>query len=220
MKKHFLIILFFNSAISLIILSCNNSNNNKKKITPSLVDTDTVAIKLPHSKTETGMEYINPEDIGVLLNTVDFKVKATSKELEIFKEGIVPWISLEEPLKEIDRLIDPDKTVLSDNKVILIIDYPVMTPVYIPLVSEGTGFSRRQLITAISRQYHAMFKEEEETSATKTVPLDKREGIINRNQTNGKYGIWGHDLSDLDLSSIEIYKNKNGIVYLSLGIES
>jgi hypothetical protein len=104
--------------------------------------------------------------------------------------------------------------------VILIIDYPVMVPVYFPLSSTGIGFSRRQLITAISLQYHSIYKEEEETASDKTVPPDERRGLQNRNQTNGKYGIWGHDLSDLDLSTVEVYRNKNGIIYLSLGVES
>jgi hypothetical protein len=166
------------------------------------------------------MEYINPEDLGTLITSIDFHLKATAEERKIFEDGIVPWISLDNPAKEMSRLIDQEKLVLSYNKVILIIDYPVMVPVYFPLSSTGIGFSRRQLITAISLQYHSIYKEEEETASDKTVPPDERRGLQNRNQTNGKYGIWGHDLSDLDLSSVEVYRNKNGIIYLSLGVES
>ena len=50
--------------------------------------------------------------------------------------------------------------------------------------------------------------------------LNQRKGIINRNETDGKYGIWGHDLEDLDLSTIEVYRNKENKLELVLGIES
>ena len=50
--------------------------------------------------------------------------------------------------------------------------------------------------------------------------MDKRVGLSNRNETNGKYGIWGHDLIDLYLSDIEVYKNKSGFVTLILYVDS
>jgi hypothetical protein len=68
--------------------------------------------------------------------------------------------------------------------------------------------------------YHEIYKEEERTANTKTIPLNKREGLVNRNKTDGKYGVWGHDISDLDLSSIEVHKNSNGHFTLVLNVES
>jgi hypothetical protein len=44
--------------------------------------------------------------------------------------------------------------------------------------------------------------------------------MYNRNETNGKYGIWGHDIADLDISGISVYKTKNGEIILTLNIES
>jgi hypothetical protein len=213
-KATYFLLLF----ITAIIYSCNSDKKSSDKHPQSV--NDSTQIRLPHSRTATGMEYINPEDLGTLTARIDFQISATPEERKIFEDGIVPWISLDDPAGEINRLIDPDKLVLPYNKVILIIDYPVMAPVYIPLNSTGNGFSRRQLITSISQQYHSMYKEEEETATDKTVPADERKDLLNRNETNGRYGIWGHDLSDLDLSSIEVYRNKNGIIYLSLGVES
>ncbi len=40
----------------------------------------------------------------------------------------------------------------------------------------------------------------------------RRRGIINRNQTNGKYGIWGHDIGDLDLSAVIVKKTGDGLI--------
>lgn len=76
------------------------------------------------------------------------------------------------------------------------------------------------MILAISKKYHEIYNEEEKSSKIKTIPLDERTGIINRNETQGKYGIWGHDLSDLDLSSIEVYETDEGKINILLIIES
>lgn len=49
--------------------------------------------------------------------------------------------------------------------------------------------------------------------------MDKRT-MYNRNATNGKYGIWGHDNADLGVSGITVYKTANDEFFLALSIES
>lgn len=44
--------------------------------------------------------------------------------------------------------------------------------------------------------------------------------IINKNTTNGKYGILGHDFDDLVLSTIMVHSMKNAPPKLELYIES
>ncbi|MDO6432966.1 hypothetical protein Q4E93_20325 [Flavitalea sp. BT771] len=88
------------------------------------------------------------------------------------------------------------------------------------LASHSSGFTRRQIILEISKRYHQMYEEEERTATIKTIPVEQRKTMYNRNETNGKYGIWGHDLSDLELSTINIYRNAEGRIYLVLDIES
>ncbi len=160
------------------------------------------------------------DSLGVLISKIEFKQKATKEDLKIFDDGIVPWISINEPGKYIDSLIQPDEIVLPFSKVTLIIDYPLTHKASFDISAIGNGFSRKQLIQLISEKYHEIYKEEETSSKAKTVPVDKRDTLLNRNRTNGKYGIWGHDLSDLDLDSIEVYKNADGKIYLTLDIES
>ncbi|MNL30171.1 hypothetical protein D3C87_1518920 [compost metagenome] len=65
-----------------------------------------------------------------------------------------------------------------------------------------------------------MYEEEEATATKKTIPPEKRIGMYNRNETNGKYGIWGHDIADLVLSEIQIYESADGKLILALIIES
>jgi hypothetical protein len=46
--------------------------------------------------------------------------------------------------------------------------------------------------------------------------LSKRKTSYNRNDTNGKYGIWGHDIEDLMLAQIEIYETTDQKLILAL----
>ena len=116
-------------------------------------------------------------------------------------------------------MIDKDEVVISDNKVILIIDYPLTKEARFELTSNN-GFTREQLVKQISEKYHQIYQEEETTATTKTIPADKRTTLYNRNQTDGKHGIWGHDLADLALDHILVYKSPNGDILLSLDIDS
>lgn len=128
------------------------------------------------------------DTLGVLVSKIEFKLKATKEELETFEDGVVPWISLDNPNRKIDSLVDADE-VMPFSKAILIIDYPLKNQATFELSTTEKGFSRKQLIKVISNKYHEIYEEEENTASTKTVPIDKRQGLINRNQTNGKYGV-------------------------------
>lgn len=82
------------------------------------------------------------------------------------------------------------------------------------------GFTRAQLLKEISKNYYKLYAAEEKTANIKTVPVNERKTMYNRNETNGKYGIWGHDISDLVLAEILVYKTANGQIVLTLNIES
>ena len=141
--------------------------------------------------------------------------------MEIFEDGIIPWISIKNPKNEIDNLIGKTELVIKSKVVILVIDYPLIKPVEIKVkTSQKNGFTRQYLIERISAEYNRIYKEEEESALTKTIPIEEREGLINRNKTNGKYGIWGHDIDDLDLSSIIVRKKAGGKLVLELIVES
>lgn len=201
----------------LILLSCILSAVSCSFADRSKSDEKDVLAILGELETTSYERFV--DSLGEYAYSVSFEVKAEAEDLEVFEDGIVPWVSIEDPGKDMDRLVDPDQVVVSDEKVTLVIDYPVSKPVKSSLES-GEGFTRRELILKISEHYHQMYKEEEETANTKTVPMEERTGLINRNQTDGKYGIWGHDLGDLDLSGIDVYKSGDGVVSLMLMVES
>jgi hypothetical protein len=136
-----------------------------------------------------------------------------------FKDGYIPWVELNHPDNDLKQLLDKDEIVINESRVILIIDYPLSKAWRFPLTSQ-TGFTREQLVKAISETYHKIYQEEEATATTKTIPVDERKTLLNRNETNGKYGIKFHDLSDLALDDVQVYKSAEGDILLSLEIDS
>jgi hypothetical protein len=180
---------------------------------------------IPEEKTKIEIEALNKKGLdqgnqGELIATIEFGVKANKEDLEVFEDGIVPWISIEKPQDQIDRLIDADKVVIDYSEITLVMDYPLNNPAEFIIKSSGKGFTKKQLALEISKKYHEIYDAEEKSAKIKTTPAEKREGLVNRNQTDGKYGIWGHDISDLDLSSVEVYKTEDGKIQILLGIES
>ncbi|WP_177765013.1 hypothetical protein [Flavobacterium sp. I3-2] len=158
-------------------------------------------------------------DAGELIADFSINLKPNKKEIANWGNELIPWISIEHAPNEISRLVNPDEILIKQTSAKLIIDYPLNNPAIIEITNVN-GFSRKDLILIISKKYIEIYNEEEASAKTKTIPLEQRTGLINRNQTDGKYGIWGHDISDLGLSGIELYQNKAGQITISLQIES
>ena len=162
---------------------------------------------------------INLRDYGTPITTIPILSHPTTEIANEVGNDAIVGISIEKAQQNLDQVISVDEVVLNDKKVQLIIDYPLKKPASFTLENEK-GFTRRELILAIQEKYKQVYKEEEESAATKTIPKNRREGLSNRNETNGKYGIWGHDLTDLYLTDIEVYKDSKGVVSLILYIDS
>lgn len=84
------------------------------------------------------------------------------------------------------------------------ISYPLTNPVDLPIIDANTI---GDILWDISMKYREIYEIEEESATTKTTPIDERTGLINRNRTDGKYGIWGHDLSDLYFEGLSIHED-------------
>ncbi|VXA98903.1 conserved hypothetical protein [Flavobacterium sp. 9AF] len=197
------------------LISCNFQKPSEQKTNSNNED----YLKVLNQK-ESDSQNKSQDNLGNLISSIEFGIKANSDEAKDFEDGIIPWVSIENPKSEIDRLIDADKIVIPNSEITVVIDYPLNNPASFILKSNEKGFTRKQLILEISKKYHEIYNTEEKTAETKTIPIEKREGLINRNETDGKYGIWGHDIGDLDLSSIEVYELENGKVQILLGVES
>jgi hypothetical protein len=136
-------------------------------------------------------------------------------------EGPSPYVNLADPEKDLKWMRKAQEIVFTATNLIVVLDYPLRKEFSFPITSASpSGFSRAELVRKVADLYKQLYAEEAETSKIAVIPLAERKGLINRNETNGKYGIWGHDLSDLVLLEIEISRVADGIFLAHLGIDS
>lgn len=118
----------------------------------------------------------------------------------------------EEYAKEVEDC-PPNEVILPANKeYTLIIDYPVSVPYKVKFKTKSKGITRLQFADLVCREYHKMYKEEDKTSGGDPGHIA---GMYNRERSEGKYGIWGHDIGDLVLVNAEV-KGRT----ISLGVDS
>ncbi len=203
---------------TIILLSCNNVTKEKvNSVANSSNDTTSKDYNTILTEREKASLEKQTENLGELVSTISFNVRTENKK--DFEDGLIPWASIEKPENDIPKLVDGKDVVIPESKVTVIVDYPLTNEYRFELESKK-GFTKEQLLNEISKKYYKLYEEEESSASVKTIPIDKRTTMYNRNQTNGKYGIWGHDIADLVLSEILVYRANNGQLVLSLNIES
>jgi hypothetical protein len=203
---------------AITLVSCFNQTDKQTVSEKNISTADSIPKNYVDTirELENSSTILNYDSLGTLISKVRFDV--TTKNLKDYENGKVPWIRIDSPQIDIKNLIGKDEIVIPETKLTIIIDYPLTSNYKFDLISK-TGFTRTQLINEISKHYYRLYDEEEKTASIKTIPLKERK-IYNRNQTNGKYGIWGHDIGDLVLDEIHVYKNSTGEVFLVLQLES
>jgi hypothetical protein len=131
------------------------------------------------------------------------KVNLCYISLEDWKEGDKLYQEWDD--EEGSEKPDENEIILKKNKeYTLFIRYPLSNPYKKVFKTSIKGMSRKELVKLIVDAYHEIYDTEESTS--KIMP-DLIPGMYNRNTTEGKYGIWGHDLGDLMLGGVYIGKN-------------
>jgi len=114
--------------------------------------------------------------------------------------------------------IPVNRLILKPNKkYTLIINYPLSVPYEQEIQSGKDGMTLREVVDLSVDAYKKIYKEEAKTSKLKEESISKRtkgaSNLINRAETNGKYGIWGHGIEDLSITHIIVKNNK---IYLSI----
>ena len=95
------------------------------------------------------------------------------------------------------------------------IDYPLSTKcdfkIILPENKWRPGeyvFNTEDIVDQVCKKYHEIYREESETLSE----IDKpNPHLINRGFSNGKWGIWGHDIGDLVLEEISLDTEKHRI---------
>ncbi|MCG2616043.1 hypothetical protein LZZ85_17235 [Terrimonas sp. NA20] len=202
--------------VCLVMLFSRCADSNSRKKEPP-VETDSIASaaygKFLEAKEGEAVSH-EYDHLGKIMGVVEFSIPDTS-----FENGYQQWISLENPGPDLARLPDAGELLISAPEIRVAIEYPLKDEFIFTLKSNG-AFTKGQLVQLISDQYHKIYKTEERSASVKTIPPKQRRGLYNRNETNGDFGIWGHDLSDLVLSRIRIHQSADGEIILSLDIES
>lgn len=105
----------------------------------------------------------------------------------------------------------PNEIVLPSNRTyMLTIDYPLDMPFRTKVKTGKNGITRIKVIELVIRYYKKIYMEE--TTSSKIKPRLGKDGgnapLLNRNHTDGKYGIWGHELKDLVLHTLYVDEKK------------
>ena len=130
-------------------------------------------------------------------------------------------IHVHDPGEALTRLDQPDEIVIPFEHAVLVIDYPLSNPAQMTIEAPlPIGFTRAALVRAICEEYAHVYDAEEGTAAVKTIPIEERGAMRNRNRTDGAYGIWGHDLEDLVLTAARWSRQADGTVQIELHVES
>jgi hypothetical protein len=130
-------------------------------------------------------------------------------------------LRLRDPARSLAALDRPDEIVIPFPQAVLVIDYPLTTAASIAIEAPlAIGFTRAALARTICDEYAHIYDAEEGTAATKTIPIEERGAMRNRNRTDGAYGIWGHDLQDLVVTAARWTRHPDGTVRIELHVES
>lgn len=130
---------------------------------------------------------------------------------------VLDFIPLHWP-EALETMQDPNAIVVRSHSLTLKLYYPLSRTFEFTLqtpdgAAGAQGFTRRELAKQILALYARIYREEEETMTSNPNPQFLS---LNRPKSNGRYGIWGHDLHDLLMHSA--YENPDGSY--SLGIDS
>lgn len=102
-----------------------------------------------------------------------------------------------------DHIKDPDEIVIEDEEIKIEFSYPLKRGTIREYYSIG-GFTRLFLAQCIFEGYYTIYEEEEAAVGNP----GHYENLYNRRESDGPYGIWGHDMCDLTLDYIDYNPNK------------
>jgi hypothetical protein len=102
----------------------------------------------------------------------------------------------------------------TSEKIRIKFEYPLSHSVVLEFGNAKRPWRLEDLLDCVAEGYVKIYDEEDETRTLPAqAPLDSI--LVNRPQTDGKYGIWGHILNDLYIEGM--YKDLNGIWRLDIG---
>ena len=119
------------------------------------------------------------------------------------EDSFDPYISMAEPEEEISKQLNPNEIVIPMQVIKVEYNYPLGNPVTFEHTSaDPRGFTRAELARKISEGYQRIYREEDEAVLNAGKTVENIPGMLNRQETEGPYGIWGHGIGDLLLTTV------------------
>lgn len=98
------------------------------------------------------------------------------------------------------KILHGDEIVIPDTQITIEIAFPLASPhKFVVSSNDEKGFTKSYLAEAIARLYERIYDEEAKTTHTAVGQIP---GLDKRNRTNGTYGIWGYDISELVMMAV------------------
>ena len=97
--------------------------------------------------------------------------------------------------------VDETEVVLQRGTYGLVITYPLSNPFRKIVDVEAKGMTRRELVNLIVKCYKKIYADEDKAVGRETENIP---GMLNRQTSEGPYGIWGHCLGDLILHTARV----------------
>lgn len=128
--------------------------------------------------------------------------KKASKEIKLkYKDDDDEEVTRSFSLTRFEKkyLINRDEKLTEKNEIYIMLDYPLSKEFIFKVDSKDEkGFTIGSFCDAVIRLYKQVYKEEHDEVGDPGHVA----GMLNRKESNGKYGIWGHDIGDLFLEGI------------------
>jgi hypothetical protein len=117
------------------------------------------------------------------------------------------WMDLRDVPENFSQLLNPGDVVLEAAEATLALTYPLDIAATRSIrPADGKAFTRGELVRLIDETYREVYRLETGSQSSPTPPIDERGTLINRPRSDGIFGIWGHDLDDLGISEIKVYR--------------
>ena len=146
--------------------------------------------------------------VGIVTQSLPMDMALDQRRLDkiIYKDFKFAAPGYFEETMEFARSHDQELKVHIPKGARIYYDYPMSCVVVGEITEELTRSS--QFIEAFCEGYQEIYRLEEESSKKEAMPLCEENpecSLINRNRTDGCFGIWGHDIGDLVLEDIHFY---------------
>ncbi len=120
---------------------------------------------------------------------------------------VVDW----EKQDVLNAIIGPKKLLIREETVSIVFTYPLKNKASFEYTNKG-GFTRLDLFRCIYEGYKKIYETEEKDAGDPGT----YENLYNRKPSQGRYGIWGHYITDLRIEGIA-YDPKTLLVELLIG---